>query len=290
MAFLRTVRLLFGLLLVVICALATPVMSEPARSTASGFQQLSYLPGLAGDYFFFDSNKVGRGFHIFVRLPESYEHDGATEYPVVYVLDGDSLFPIIAPNHLFLTYDKGVPEAIIVGIAYGSFEPHINLRGYDFSAPAADAEEDQGGAPGFLAFLEKELLPKIDNSYSVDTAKRVLFGQSRGGYMVLYAAFTQPNLFSGYIASNPSFDPGRELFHKVPANSPQLENRSRLMVTSGSNDYPHLRKAALEWDSIWKGRTDLPWVLRFETIDEGTHASYSATSYRMGITWMLDAE
>jgi hypothetical protein len=41
---------------------------------------------------------------------------------------------------LFLNYDEGLAEAIVVGIAYGSFDPSINKRGFDFFAPAADAD------------------------------------------------------------------------------------------------------------------------------------------------------
>jgi predicted alpha/beta superfamily hydrolase len=59
----------------------------------------------------------------------------------VYVLDGDSLFPVLAAQHLFLNIDESLPEALIVGIAYGSFESALNKRGFDFSAPAADASD-----------------------------------------------------------------------------------------------------------------------------------------------------
>ena len=62
-----------------------------------------------------------------------------THYPVVYLLDGDSLFPMLAANHLFLTYDEQLPEAIVVGIAYGSFDPSINRRDIDFTLPGAAA-------------------------------------------------------------------------------------------------------------------------------------------------------
>ncbi|MEL7046816.1 MAG: alpha/beta hydrolase-fold protein, partial [Pseudomonadota bacterium] len=94
---------------------------------------LNYLPAIAGDYFRYESDAVGRGYHIYVSLPQSYGREPERTYPVVYVLDGDSLFPIIAPTHLFLTFDYDLPEAVIVGIAYGSFEPPINRRGFDYT-------------------------------------------------------------------------------------------------------------------------------------------------------------
>jgi predicted alpha/beta superfamily hydrolase len=242
---------------------------------------LSHLPGIAGDYFKLPSAAVGRDFHIFVSLPQSYEANSEQRYPVVYVLDGDSLFPIIAPTHLFLTIDYDLPEAVIVGIAYGSFDPSVNRRGYDFTLPAPNAEQARGGAPAFHAFLKDELSPLVERRYRVDSRRRVLFGQSRGGGMVLYSAFTDPDLFWGRIASNPAFDPGRELFFSAP------EEASRddlgLVVTSGSGDIPVLREAALEWFSTWDGVDGLPWKLHAVTIEDGAHASFSPSSYRAGM-------
>ena len=242
---------------------------------------LDHLPSISGDYFAFESRAVGRSYHIYVSLPEGYDAAGSVDYPVVYLLDGDSLFPILAANHLFLQYDEDLPKAIVVGIAYGSFDPKINKRGFDFSAPASDATDEQGGAPAFLSFLKSELLQEVEKRYRADSTRRVLFGQSRGGYMVLYSAFADPDLFWGRIASNPSFDPGRVLFFSKAA--PSSRNDLRLVVTSGSRDLPRLREAALEWSKHWDDRDDAPWTIETATIEGGTHAANSPDSYRVGM-------
>lgn len=263
------------------------VSPPPAVVNSEDAIPLNYLPALSGDYFEFESQAVGRAFHIYVRLPEAYVNDDS-QYPVVYLLDGDSLFPILAANHLFLNYDEGLPEAIVVGIAYGSFDPSTNLRGLDFSAPADDAGPEQGGAPAFQSFLKNELIPEIERRYRTDSLKRVLFGQSRGGYMVLYTAFTDPDLFWGRIASNPAFDPGRERFFSTPA--PALRSDLGLVVTSGSRDYPNLREVALEWFDAWKGMENAPWTLSMVTIQGGTHAADSMNSYRTGMLWLFNRD
>jgi hypothetical protein len=247
---------------------------------------LEHLPALSGDYFKIDSRAVGRSFHIYVRLPEGYDASEGTQYPVVYLLDGDSLFPILAANHLFLNFDEDLPKAIIVGIAYGSFDPATNKRGLDFSAPASDATSEQGGAPLFLSFLKSELLPEVEKRYRADSTRRVLFGQSRGGYMVLYSAFTDPDLFWGRIASNATFDPGRELFFSKAAQSSRTD--LGLVVTSGSHDMPRLRGAALEWFEAWKDRDDAPWAVKTATIEGGTHSANSPDSYRLGMIWLFN--
>ena len=249
---------------------------------------LDHLPAISGDYFKLESRAVGRPFHVYVSLPEGYDAKASFAYPVIYLLDGDSLFPILAANHLFLTYDVDLPKAILVGVAYGSFDPVTNKRGFDFSAPAADATSKQGGAPEFLSFLKSELLPEVEHRYRADPARRVLFGQSRGGYMVLYSAFVDPDLFWGRIASNPAFDPGRELFFSEAAASSRVD--LGLVVTSGSHDMPELREAALDWFEVWKDRDGAPWAIKTVTIEGGTHAANSPDSYRLGMIWLFNEE
>lgn len=249
---------------------------------------LDHLPALSGDYFEFESREVGRPFHIYVRLPQGYDEASNVLYPVVYVLDGDSLFPILAANHLFLHFDEGLPEAIVVGIAYGSFDRATNKRSFDFSAAAPDATSDQGGAPAFQAFLKSELIPKIEKRYRADVDRRILFGQSRGGYMVLYSAFTDPDLFWGRIANNPTLDPGRERFFS-PAATTTREDLG-LVVTSGSRDRPQYRAPALEWFAAWAERDDAPWALKTATIEEATHSADSTRSYRLAMLWLFGRE
>ena len=254
--------------------------SNAAKQTAA-LTPLDHLPALKGDYFKIESTNVGRAFHIYVRYPEGYTDNTDKKYPIVYLLDGDSLFPILASNHLFLHYDDKLPEAIVVGIAYGGFDPSVNKRGYDFSAPADDAREGQGGAPKFHAFLENELLPTVENKYRIDAARRILFGQSRGGYMILYSAFTKPDLFWGRIATNPSFFPGKDFFYS--AGKPSKRGDLKLIVASGENDHERKRELALEWRDHWEGRAGAPWQTKLITIPGGTHAANSTDAYRAGM-------
>lgn len=190
----------------VLMELATLLLVPVAASDDVGARlstPLEHLPALAGDYFPLTDRGSGRVHHVYVRYPEGYDATAATRYPVVYLLDGDSLFPLLAPTHLFLHYDEQLPDAIIVGIAYGGFDPAINKRHVDFTAPGSDTTAEQGGAPGFLAFLRGQLVPEVERRYASDPARRVLVGQSRAGYFVLWSALQDPDLFWGRIASNP---------------------------------------------------------------------------------------
>lgn len=273
----RIAPLLSALVLLAGCAAAPPVSVVP----------LDHLPSLAGDYFRIESRKVGRPFHVYVRLPDGYDPASATLHPTVYLTDGDSLFPILAANHLFLTYDDGLPEAIVVGVAYGGFDPAVNRRSVDFQTPGEGVAPEAAGAAAFQAFLRTELIPEIEGRFRSDPARRVLFGQSRGGAFVLWSAIHDPDLFWGRIASNPSLTPGLESL--MGAAAPSARDDLGLAIVSGTRDRPDLQEEAALWGSAWEARADRPWRLLRARVEGGTHAANAADAYRRGMNWLFGA-
>jgi predicted alpha/beta superfamily hydrolase len=243
---------------------------------------LDYLPALKGDYFPLASPEIGTTYHIFIRYPEGYSLETSRRYPVVYLLDGDSTFPLLAPQHLFIHYDDKLPEAIIVGIAYGSFDPAINQRHFDFSPPSGKANE--GGAPAFERFLRDRLIPAVERRTRADSSRRILFGQSRGGGFVLYSAFTDPDLFWARIASSPTLRPGHEIYFGDPAAAHRTD--LQFVVVDGTNDDPELRADTLAWEREWASRKG-PWTLKIVTLEGGTHSADIANVYRQAMGWLL---
>lgn len=254
----------------IFCGCASTTM--PSR-----IEPLNYLPGIAGDYFPLKSDATGSTYHIYIRYPESYASKPNMHYPIVYVLDGDSLFPMLAPEHLFLTYDDHLPEAIVVGIAYGSFAPPTNRREIDFGTGAADFER----------FLATELLPKVEKRVRADPNRRILVGQSFGGDFVLYSAFTQPDLFWARIASNPSF----RLHERLTSGTPMLATKPdlHLLLVSGTANNPRGRSAAVNWLAVWHER-DAPWKVDGIDIEGGTHAADITNAYRSALRRLFQPE
>ena len=244
---------------------------------------LNHLPALRGDYFRIDSEATGRPYHIYVRYPEGYDPAANVTWPTVYLTDGDSLFPILAANHLFLHYDEQLPEALVVGIAYGGFDPAVNRRNIDFQSPGDGVE--QPGAEAFQRFLKAELLPRIETNYASDPERRVLFGQSRGGAFVLYSAVTDPDLFWGRIASNPSITPGIESLLEPAAQATRGD--LGMVVTSGTRDRADLQAEAVQWLDHWESRAARPWRIHSVRIEGGTHAANATDAYRAGMLWLF---
>lgn len=246
--------------------LATPAQAVP----------LDHLPALAGDYFAMRSREAGN-YHIYVRLPQDYAKQPARRYPIVYLLDGDSLFPIIAASHLFLTIDDKMPEAIVVGIAYGSFEKPVNRRHIDFMPSGPGVKPEEAGIARFHNFLERELLPQVEGRYRADPSKRILFGQSRGGALILYSAFAKPDLFWSRIASNPSWVPGEAIFFAPPAKAARKD--LSLFFALGTEEYPDRLTAASRWFDHMSTRHK-PWTVTRIDVPGGTHSADSANAYR----------
>ena len=254
---------------------AAPVSAPPTTTVP-----LNHLPALAGDYFPIRSKQAGHDYHIYVRLPQGYTSEPGRRYPIVYLLDGDSLFPVLAGNHIFLTIDDKLPEAIVVGIAYGSFEKPVNRRHIDFMPPGPELKPGEARIADFHDFLERELLPKVEARYRADPAKRILFGQSRGGALILYSAFRHPDLFWARIASNPSWTPGEDILYGAPARAARSD--LHLFIALGTGEYADRRAAADKWFGHW-GTRKTPWRLERLTIENGTHSADSANAYRAAL-------
>lgn len=271
--------MLKGGLLIIGAALL--LSSAVAQAQPNAIVPLNHLPALAGDYFPISSSATGRTYHIYVSLPESYAREPERRYPIVYLLDGDSAFPLLAPQHLFMTYDDKAPEAIIIGIAYGSFDPAVNKRHIDFD----------DGAAAFQRFLKQELIPVVERRVRAAPNRRVLVGQSRGGGFVLYSAFTDPGLFWGRIASNPAMQSYKAMLMGQP---PQVDAAAatalgKLAVVSGTNDRPALRSDALAWFAAHHGKP-AAWTLKRIDLEGGTHAADMPNAYRKAMNWLFDGE
>jgi predicted alpha/beta superfamily hydrolase len=231
------------------------------------------------------SRVLDKRFHILVGLPDGYDANGDTDYPVVYILDGGELYPLLKAYSGYLRAGKEAPPLILVGISYGTSDwENGNDRSHDYTAPT-DEREFWGGAGDFQRYLSYELLPLIEGHYRARADRRIIFGQSLGGQFVLYTAQTRPDLFWGHIASNPALHRNLPLFLSMEPDSPEAE--AHLFVGSASNDDPRFREPALKWIEHWSAKDQTPWRLHVETLEGHNHFSAPPASFRRGIRWLF---
>lgn len=159
----------------------------------------------------FYSKSISDSLSIFVNLPNGYNSQQKEKYAVVYLLDANLYFDIVA-NVINKYSEVGLaPSVILVGIGYKDFPTMDSLRNRDYTYPVAIPEYEMaisGGADKFLNCINSELIPFIDKGYNTDTLKRVLAGHSLGGYFSAYALLQdlsgKNNNFSSYISASPA--------------------------------------------------------------------------------------
>ena len=168
---------------------------RPQNIIANEVKDFSLYNTKAG---YINSEIVSDSFFILVSLPDNYEFS-SNRYPVLYVLDGDIAFGIGASVSRYLQIGNNIPELIVVGIGYGSLTKSVvKKRNRDYRP------EQSGGAEKFLEFINKELIPYIDNNYRTVPGDRIINGYSLGGLFCLYTLFTQPESFNRYIIGSPN--------------------------------------------------------------------------------------
>jgi predicted alpha/beta superfamily hydrolase len=261
-----------------------PLSNQTIAGDVDAIRQMQSIAGTKNHDL--HSEKTGYDYHILVRLPENYDESESRRYPVIYLLDGGTTFPMLAAYYKYLRFEEVVPDMIVVGISYGTDDYRQgNHRSTDYTAPT-DQREYWGGAASFQKALEQEILPLIEGTYHADVEKRMIFGQSIGGQFVLYTALTRPEMFWGHIASNPALH--RNLDFYLEPHTKAGSTRSRLFVARGSEDEAVYRRPGQAWMKHWDGRSERPWTLKTAVIDGYGHFSLAPESFRQGLVWLFD--
>lgn len=140
-----------------------------------------------------------------IYLPESYNKNDTTKYPVIYLLDGsadEDFIHVVGLIHFnSFSWINRVPKSIVVGIA------NVD-RKRDFTYPTTSVEDKNrfpttGQSEKFMLFIERELQPFIEKKYKTSSSKTII-GQSLGGLFVTEVLFKKPMLFNKYIIISPS--------------------------------------------------------------------------------------
>lgn len=141
---------------------------------------------------------------IIVSLPVGYE-DNEGNYPVLYLLDGLGNIKHQVGTVELLTESGIVPPMIIVAIE--SLDRAKDLTpsnaGEDNYIGTKAGIPQSGGAPEFLEFLEKELIPYVESNFRTHPY-RLLEGHSFGGLFCTYALMNKPELFNAFIVQAPA--------------------------------------------------------------------------------------
>ncbi len=143
-----------------------------------------------------------RTYRVQAAWPE--EPPSGEGLPVLYVLDGDSMFATAVEASRLQSRRRevtGVRPGIVVGLGYpGGIREAVERRRCDYTPPV----DGIGGANLFLDFIERDVKPLLASRFALDDGSAAIFGHSFGGLFALYALFTRPMTFRSYVAASPS--------------------------------------------------------------------------------------
>lgn len=160
-------------------------------------------PLTIGETFTLRSAVLGEERVINVYAPPAYTASADTRLPVLYMPDGG-----IGEDFLH------VAGLVQVSVGNGTMRPFILVgienteRRRDMTGPTEVAEDSTiaprvGGSADFRRFVRTELIPFIDARYRT-TGERAIVGESLAGLFIVETFFLEPDLFSTYIAFDPS--------------------------------------------------------------------------------------
>lgn len=164
----------------------------------------------------------------YIYLPESYEHNEQTRYPVLYMFDGHNVF-----FDEDATYGKcwGMKEymdytetpLIIAAVECNHSPDYGRLKEYspfDFSDPEFGRITGKGKIT--MDWMTRTFKPYIDKNFRTlpDRKHTFIAGSSMGGLMSLYAVLKYNRVFSRAAALSPSL-------WLSPADTEQMIKRSR---------------------------------------------------------------
>jgi uncharacterized protein len=232
-----------------------PALGLIAQTTIANKQ-----PFTIGETVSFRSVVLNEERELNIYLPVEYKTDSLKKFPVIYLLDGSADEDFIHISGLVqfgsFSWINMIPPSIVVGIA------NVDRR-RDFTWPTRNKKDRQdnpssGGSAAFRQFLEKELIPLVQNQYRTDS-NRTLIGQSLGGLLAAQILVTSPRLFNNYIIISPSLwwddgsllknrpalvTPGRKVYIGVGKEGALMENDARSLARI-------VRKRALGNSRVW---------------------------------------
>lgn len=194
--------------------LGTLAVPSSFANTKSDISRAAPPQGMAASTFYrfeqFSLNSADgqRHYQIALAIPNGPMPEQG--YPVLYMLDGDAVLPLLT-DALFARL-QGADWPVIVTLGYKG--DARTARVYDYTPSPQDltplpvgsqfSVEHYGGAEPFWQFIEHTVKPQVGQRVTVNKERQSLWGHSFGGLFVLHTLFTHPESFQTYIAADAS--------------------------------------------------------------------------------------
>jgi len=185
-------------------------------------QAQSNFKPLTADNVKITSKVLNEDRKLYIYVPPADSTNPGKRYPVLYLMDGESHFSMIAELCRYLSrWDVNVmPEMIVVGIPNTNrtrdLTPTHSIIDY-YGKPDTSSTswlKPSGGNDKFLQFIGEELMPYVDLHYKTQPFK-IFAGHSFGGITAIDCLLNNPDMFNAFVAVSPSFWWDREHLLKL---------------------------------------------------------------------------
>lgn len=246
---------------------------------------------ISADIIRLSSKVLGEDRKAYIYVPPVDSLLPNKRYPVLFVLDADNHFSLVAEYCRYLSRRdvNVVPEMIIVGIPNTNrtrdLTPTHSILDYEGKPDTSSNSRfrSSGGGNTFLLFIGAELIPYIDAHYKT-TPFKIFAGHSFGGITTINCLLTKPDMFSAYISISPSFwwDKGY-LLSLADEKLKQDRIINKMIFYSDANegmpDDPTFHAHLLKFDSIITQRMIKGLDHKYVHYPEDTHMTEPIKAY-----------
>jgi predicted alpha/beta superfamily hydrolase len=239
-----------------------------------------------------------------IRFPAGYDEKNGvfqkSNYPVLYLLDGDAHFNSVAGLVQIMgggiNGTRVIPDMIVVAIPNTDrtrdLTPSHSTK--DNTGNEVPFLKSSGGGPRFLEFLKKELIPHIDSNYRT-MPYRVLVGHSFGGITVINALYTMPETFNAYIAIDPSLwwdqqlllKKARTYFQHASLNTKTLYLSQANTLNAGDTNINDHFESIKEFATLLETRNHSGLRWKYEYFPDDDHGSVPFISEYDGLRFIF---
>ena len=273
-----SIRIAIGVFL--LFALARPVFAQSANEVVIGSQYSIHSEIL-------DETRT-----YWTSLPDSYDLESSSHktYPILIVLDGGEHFRYVAGMLGFMSAGRNgsrrVPETIVVGVASTNRE-----RDFTPDRIVTRRENDTGGGDRFLDFLEKELLPVLQDRYRL-APFTVLMGHSLGGLLASHAYLQAETTFDAFLVVDPSFGnwDAATMDQKLDAMTPTSFDRFLYVASAnwGSRNLRNRDRHVRFYEALHRRAGPGPFRARLDYFEDENHGSVPMIAFYNGMLALFE--